>query len=198
MPKVFAEQQRQAPLEAQQQLELLQQYGLPIGQAIQDINAGVNPNTAALQEQLAGQALERSQGDMPDWMKDQYRSEFNANLGTNAGSPIGADYMSRGMMGQQKSYQDYYRNLGLSLASRQPLAQAQAPQTTNYMAGFTPQSVMTGNNQNYGTAASIYGNQLSANATRQAASMDMWGQIGGGLAGGLMGGVGSFAAKKWG
>ncbi|MCP3681325.1 MAG: hypothetical protein GY861_01420 [bacterium] len=191
MPKVFAEQQRQAPLEAQQQLQLLQQYGLPIGQAIQDINAGVNPNTAALQEHLAGQALERSQGDMPDWMKDQYRSEFNANLGTNAGSPMGADYMSRGMIGQQKGYQDYYRNLGLSLASRQPLAQAQSPQTTNYMQGFTPQAVMGSNAQNYGTAAGLYGNIYGANQASNQSMNQMYSQLGGGL----MGGIGTFMAR---
>ena len=54
MPTVFAEQQRQAPLEAQQQLDLLKQYGLQYSQAGQAIDQALYPKTSAIQENLAG------------------------------------------------------------------------------------------------------------------------------------------------
>jgi hypothetical protein len=46
MPTVFAEQQRQAPMEAQQQLDLLNQYGVPLGLATQNIDKALNPITS--------------------------------------------------------------------------------------------------------------------------------------------------------
>jgi hypothetical protein len=92
---------------------------------------------------------------MPEWMRRQYLSDYNAELGTNAGSPIGADYISKGMQRQLFEQQKYYRDLGLSLAGRQPLttaAQAQ-PQFNNYTSTFTPGSVMNYTQQGYGTYA---------------------------------------------
>lgn len=154
MPTVFAEQQRQAPLEAQQQIDLLSQYGLPLAQTAQSIDAQLYPETQKLQEGMAAQANEGMNAtEMPDWMRKSYMSDMNANLGTNAGSPIGADYVSRGMQQQLFNQQKYYRDLGLSLAGRQPLinsGQAQ-PQTTNYASGFTPGSVMNYTQQGYGS-----------------------------------------------
>lgn len=142
MPTVFAEQQRQAPLEAQQQLELLQQYGLPISQGLQSIDKALYPVTSGLQETMATQANQgMTATSMPDWMRQSYLSDYNSQLGTNAGSPIGAEYTSRGMQQQLYNQQQQYRDLGLSLAGRQPLSTAQAPQYTNYMSGFTPTGV---------------------------------------------------------
>jgi hypothetical protein len=156
MPQVFAEQQRQAPLEAQQQLSMLQDYGVPIGLATQNIDKALNPITSSLQENMASQASTGMNATtMPDWMKRQYTSDINANLGTNAGSPIGAEYVSRGMQNQLFNQQKYYRDLGLSLAGRQPLTTAaqSTPTTTNYASTFTPGSVMGSMAQNYGTYA---------------------------------------------
>jgi hypothetical protein len=142
LPTVFAEQQRQAPLEAQQQLELLQKYGLPLSQTLQNIDKALYPNTAGLQETLAGQAAQGATAtSMPDWMRRNYLNEYNSALGTNAGSPMGAEYTSRNMQNQLFGQQQYYQNLGLSLAGRQPLTQPQSPQYSNYTAGFTPMGV---------------------------------------------------------
>jgi len=149
-PAVFAEQQRQAPLEAQQAMDLYSKYALPIAQADYAANEALYPQTARLQENMAGAATTGMNAtEMPDWMRKSYMSDMNANLGTNVGSPIGADYVSRGMQNQLFEQQKYYRDLGLSLAGRQPLSQATQPATTNYAAGFTPQSVMNQNQQGY-------------------------------------------------
>jgi len=143
MPTVFAEQQRQAPLEAQQQLQLLQQYGLPLSQALQSIDQSLYPKTAGLQENLAGIATQGANAtQMPDWMRQNYLNEYNSQLGTNAGSGMGAEYTSRNMQNQLFGQQQYYQNLGLSLAGRQPLTAPQAPQYTNYASTFTPTGVM--------------------------------------------------------
>ena len=194
MPRVFAEQQRQAPLQAQQQVELAQQYAQPLGQAMQQAQAAMYPETSALQEQMAGQASAGMSAEMPPWMKEEYRSNMAANIGSNVGSGMGADYMSTGMLQAQQGYQDYYRNLGLSLAGRQPLASPQSPQTGQYSQQFTPQSVMANQQQGYGSYAGLYGSMYGANAQTAASQNQMWGQIGGGG----LGGFGTFAGQKWG
>lgn len=154
MPTVFAEQMRQAPQEAAQQVGLAQQYALPLAQAYQGAQQALYPQTSAIQENLAGQAMGGANAtQMPDWMRQQYLSDTNAQLGSNAGAPIGADYVSRGMQNQLFQQQKYYRDLGLSLAGRQPLSQPSTPQTTNYASTFTPSNVMNFMQQGYGTYA---------------------------------------------
>lgn len=150
MPVVFAEQMRQAPLEAAQQLQLLQQYGLPMSQAAQSIDQALYPKTSAIQENLAGIASQGANAtQMPDWMRQNYLNEFNSQLGTNAGSPMGAEYTSRNMQNQLFNQQQYYQNMGLSLAGRQPLTQQQSPGYTNYMSTFTPTGVANQQQQAY-------------------------------------------------
>ena len=153
MPAVYDLQAQYAPQEAQQQLDLLQQYGQPMAQAYADAQKSLNPETSALQEKMAGQASAGMEAEVPQWAQDKYRSDMAANLGTNVGSGIGADYMSKGMMQQQTDYQNYYRNLGLSLAQRQPLAQPSQPQTSNYMQSFNPQTALGYSSSNYGNFA---------------------------------------------
>ena len=121
---------------------MAKQYAAPIGEAFRNAQAPMYPETSDLQEQLAGQAAEGMTGQAPEWAQEQYRSDLNAQLGSNVGAPISADYRSRAMMQQTQDWQNYYRNLGLSVAQRQPLAQPQSPQYSNYMSNFTPQSNM--------------------------------------------------------
>lgn len=123
-------------------------------------------------------------GGVPEWQRQQYRSDLNANLGTNVGSPIAADYMSRGLLQQQQDWQRYYQNLGLSITGRQPIYTANTPQTTNQTAGFTPQGVMSYNQQGYNTAAGLYANQPTNSFGGLGAGI---GALGGGLIGTSMG-----------
>lgn len=184
MPAVFAEQQRQAPLEAQQQLDLLRQYGLPLSQALQNIDKSLYPETAGLQENLAGIANKGINAtEMPAWMRDNYQSDFNSQLGGNVNSGMGADYVSRGMQEQLYNQQQGYQNLGLSLAGRQPLTAAQSPQYTNYAAGFTPGAVMgqqAGAYNSYMPYAQNYANQqgmLSMMPSQSERAGQMWGSM---------------------
>jgi hypothetical protein len=151
-PAVLTEQMRTNQVQAENYMQLYNQYALPIAQADYNANAALYPETAKLQETMAGQAAEgMTATTMPDWMRKQYQSDMNANLGTNAGSPIGADYVSRGMQSQLFDQQKYYRDLGLSLAGRQPLTAAASPAGTDYTSSFTPQSVMNYTQQGYGS-----------------------------------------------
>ena len=158
-PQLFELQQQQAPLEAQQQLEMLQKFGAPLGQAVQDAQSSINPLTSSLQETLSGRALEGMEDGLSQAERDQFLSDFRGNLGTNAGSPIGAFETSRGLqlMGQQR--QREFQNLGLSLAGRQQLAQPQAPQTTNFAGSMTPNQILSFNQGNFGSQASMFGAQ---------------------------------------
>jgi hypothetical protein len=163
LPAIYEAQQKYAPLEAAQQVELAQKYATPLSQAYYEAQKAMYPQAVGLQEQLATRALAGMDAGLSDWEQQQYRSDLGAQLGNNVGSGIGADYMSRGMLAQQQQRQDYYRNLGLSVAGLQPVQQAQGAQSTNYMSNFTPTSTMSSNNANYGTSAGIYNNTYSAN-----------------------------------
>jgi len=163
-PAMFELQQKYAPLEAQQQVELAQQYAQPLGEAYKAANEAMYPETSAIQEKLAQQALTGMESGVPDWQKAQYQSDLNANLGANVGSGIGADYVSRGMLQQQQDWQNYYRDLGLSVAGRQPLATAQTPSYSNYASTYTPSSVANTNAQNYGSYSNAYANMYGTNA----------------------------------
>jgi hypothetical protein len=181
-PAMFAMQQQYAPQEAAQQVALAQQYAQPMGEAMKTAQEAMYPQETALSNQLNQQVQQGMGSQVPDWMQQQYRSDVNANLGTNVGSGIGADYVSRGLLQQQQDWQNYYRNLGLSITGRQPIATATTPNYSNYASQFTPNSVMGYNAQNYGTSANIYGNQLSSSGGN-------FGGLGAGLgmlAGGLL------------
>lgn len=160
-PAMFEMQQKYAPQEAQQQVDIAQQYALPYAQALKSAQDTLYPQTAGLQEQLAGQAAQGMSSQMPEWMRQQYQSNMNAQLGNNVAAPIGADYSSRGLMQQQEDWKRYYQNLGLSVTNRQPLTQAQSPQYSNYAGGYTPGSVAGNNQQSYGTAMQGWSNSLN-------------------------------------
>jgi hypothetical protein len=142
LPALYQAQMQYEPQMQALNLAMLQQYGLPMGQAYQNINEALYPQTSAIQENLAGIANEGMSGQLPQWAQDQYRSEMNANLGNNVGSGIGADYASRGLMQQTQNWQQYYQNLGLSVAGRQPLAQGGTSQQLNYMQGINHNRVL--------------------------------------------------------
>jgi len=171
LPQIYQAQMQYAPLIAQQQQQIQEQ---------------LYPKTSALQENLAGQATEGMNSDVPAWMKQQYQSDMNAQLGPNAASGIGADYASRGLMQQQQNWKQYYQNMGLSLAGRQPLVQP----GLDYMSSFGPGGVMQSNNQNYGTQANIYGTQANFETQQNQAMMKLIG-AGIGAVGSAVGGSAS-------
>ncbi len=189
MPQVYQTQMQYAPLQAAQQVQLAQQYALPYGQALQTAQEAMYPGTTALQEQLAGQAQTGMTGQVPDWQRQQYLSNLRANLGTNIGSGIGADYTSRGLLQQNQDWQNYYRDLGLSLTGRQPLTQATTPATSDYMSNFTPATNMNYVSSTYSPYASAYANMYGTNASYQNNMFQNYmklGQMGAGAVAGMM------------
>lgn len=183
LPQIYKTQMEYAPLQAQQQVSLAQQYAAPLGQAQLAAQQAMYPQTTALQEKLATTASQGMDSGLPSWAKQSYLDTYRAQLGDNALAGVGADYMSRGMMQQEKDWRDYYNNLGLSVAGRQPLSQPGQAQTSDYMSGFTPNSVMGYNAQNYGNYSNAYSSMYGTNQQAQASSNDMWGKIIGSTAG---------------
>jgi len=205
-PRLFELQQEQAPQEAQLQLELLQEFGPQLGAAARDAQRAVNPETSAIQEELAGTARARMRGEgISQAERDQFLSDFSGQLGTNAGSPIGAFDTSRNLMLMNQQRQREGENLGLSLAGRQPLAQPAAPTTNNISGSLSPGDILGFNSSNFGSQANIFGSQagmyngdVAAATARRGQTMSMIGSIGGGLlsAGGSMGAAGIMASSR--
>ena len=153
LPALYEAQMKYAPLEAQQQLSLLQQYGGQMAKSYKDIQEVLYPGAAGLQEQLAGLVKQNISGGVPDALKDQYQSNLKAQLGENAMSGIGADYVSRGLIDQQQQYNQYYQQLGLSLAGLQPTFSGQMPAYTSQLAQTNPGAASNFAQGNYGIFA---------------------------------------------
>ena len=153
LPALYAAQLQYAPQEAAQQVQLAQQYAIPLAQAYQSAQDVLYPGTSRLQEQLANTAGQRSTGEIPSNLREQYRSDLAAQLGTNVNSGVGADYISRNLLNQQEDYNRYYQNLGLSLAGRQPLVNPSSPNYTNQLANYQPGQGLQYTAGNYGTFA---------------------------------------------
>jgi len=201
-PQLFSLMQQYAPQEAQMNVDLAQQYAQPMGEAYKTAQEAMYPQETAITNTLNNQVQQGLDSQAPDWMRSEYLNNVNSMLGPNAGSPIGADYASRGLMQMNKDYGDYYRNLGLSITGRQPIAQASTPNYTNQMSNYTPQGVMNYNSSNYGSNLSGYSSMYGTNANfaTQNSPWNTWGQgamqAGGQMLGGLSTGVGYGMMRK--
>lgn len=164
MPQVYNTQLEYAPKEAAMNLSLAQQYALPYAQALKTAQSTLYPNETALSDALTKQAQEGMTSGLPEWAKQSYMDTMRSQLGDNALAGSGADYMSRGLLEQEKNWRDYYTNLGLSITGRQPVYQAQQPMTSNYMSTFTPASNMSYSSNNYGTYQGALNNRYNTNA----------------------------------
>ena len=166
-------------------LEMQQQYAPQQLEAQRAAQAQAYPELESLMSSLTQQAQTGMSEDAPDWYMNKASDYMKSLMGENVRSGVGADFYTTGMMEQQKQWNDYYRNLGSSLAGRQPVFQS--PDLTS---GFTPQSVMGSNASMYGTQANMFGQQ-SQNAFNQANQTSPWMNIAGTMAGGLAGGIGT-------
>ena len=185
LPHIYTTQLAFAPKQAKMQVDIAEQEAQRFGAAMQQAQEAMYPGITAMRDVLTQQSLEGMQGDMPEWMRKEYLSGLRANLGTNIGSPIGADYTSRAMLGAKHQYQNYYRNLALNLTGRQPLASPQVPSYTDQVSSFTPQSVMNYYGQTYPAYAQasvpFVGYQPSATPGIMGAGMNLLGTIMGGM-----------------
>ena len=124
-PQLVAQQQQYGPELAQLDYQLQQQYAPQYAALEKQINESLYPKTAGIQEQLATQASQGMNEGLPADLRQQYVSDFNAGIGMNVNSPIGVSDRNVALTQLNKQWGDYYRNLGLSVAGRQPLAQGQ-------------------------------------------------------------------------
>lgn len=183
-PQLVELQKQFNPQTAQLDYELFQQFAPLYTQTAQDIQSQVYPETSKLQEALATQALEGMNGQLPDWARQQYESNFNAGIGANVNAPIGVSDRNIGLLNLQKQWQDYYRDLGLSVAGRQPLQTTANPQFQNAAAS---QSLNPFLQYGASTYASQVGGQQPTQYYRSGGGSGVLGAIGG-IGGALLGG----------
>lgn len=127
-PKLFDLQKQYGPQEAQLGLDLLKQFGPQYDAYESEQQKALTPYTYGLQEQLAKMASENYGAAMPENLRNEYVNQYRAEIGDNAGSGIGADYMGNRMAGAAEDYRRYYQNLGLSLINRMPMSAPSNPQ----------------------------------------------------------------------
>jgi hypothetical protein len=191
-PQLVGLQQQYGPQTAGLDYQLFQQYAPKYTQTAQDIQSQVYPETSKLQESLATQALQGMNGQLPDWAKQQYQSDFNAGIGSNVNAPIGVSDRNVGLLNLQKQWQDYYRNLGLSVAGRQPLQQTANPTFQNAGSSESVNPFLSYGANTYASQVAGYGHQQQNSAYYRPQSAgsgigSLIGGIGGASVGGPMG-----------
>lgn len=201
-PQLMAMQQQYAPQLAQLEYDLQTQYGPQYAALQKQMNEQLYPETAGLQENLAQQARIGMESGLPDDIRQRYVSDFNAGLGMNANAPIGISDRNVALTQLNEQWKNYYQNLGLSAAGRQPLAQGQQQAFADPTAGL--QGALNFAQQSYGGQVQGYGSSL-ANRIIQPKSSGFSGMgamagaiggnmlfpgVGGMIGGGLLGGFG--------
>lgn len=158
-PESIALQQKYAPELAQLEYQLQQQYSPLYAQLQKQINEQLYPQTASLQENLASQALQGMNQGLPEDLRQKYVSDFNAGLGMNVNSPIGVSDRNVALTQLNEQWKNYYQNLGLSAAGRQPLAQGQQQAFQDPNSGF--QGALNFAQQSYGGQLQGYNSSLA-------------------------------------
>jgi hypothetical protein len=183
-----------APKFAQSELDLTSQYA-PQYKALQD---SLYPELAKLDTTMTKQAADGvASTELSPALKNQYLDQFRSEVGDQAGSGVGADYVSRSMLNAGVAQQQYYQNMALSLTGRQPLYQAQSTNIPNMAQGFNYGSVANQLQQGYGNYSSLYGNMYSTNGSN---AMNTYSQNMGLIKAGIgaASSVGGAAISKWG
>jgi len=156
-----------------------------IAQMQQGIQQQLYPYTAGLQEQLAQQAQQGMSAGMPEIYRGQVSDAIKSQFGRNAVyNPIGQQQYGIGMADAERNWQQYYQNMGLSLAGRQPLTQP-----NNMMQSYTPAANMNYASTNYGNYSNLYGSMYPTNQKQQQAVMEntqAYAKMGTSLVGGMM------------
>lgn len=193
-PRLFELEKQYAPLEAQLELDLLKQFGPEFTEYLTDSQKELTPYTYSLQEDLAKLASERMNGGLPGNLQNAYLDTLRSEIGPNAGSGIGGDYVSSNLVKLNEDYANYYKNLGLSLINRVPVNSI-SPATPNfsnpvgdytfgnlasYNAGLYPTRVQSALSQNL-----LFPSYGGGGGSR----FNFQGALGGGLAGAQAGSV---------
>jgi hypothetical protein len=165
LPALYDAQLKYSPLFNQQDYEQTAIYA-PLMKSIQD---QMYPNTSAIPEQIAGIASQGATGELSDAQKSTYQDAFRAEIGNQAGSGMGADYVSRNMQNQQFEQQKYYQNMALSVAGMQPLSQSGSyQQAYNPSSTYSYGQVAGDNMSGYGSYAGAYSSMYNTNGQLRA------------------------------
>lgn len=158
LPRLIQSQKDYDPQLAQLEYDLYEDFAPQYTKLAYDLEKSLYPETAGLQENLARQAREGMDTPLPEWAKQQYESDFNAGIGANVNAPIGVSDRSIGVLNLEKQWGDYYRNLGLSVAQRQPLQTTANPTFQNRSTNEL-QNQAAYNAQTYGSYANAFAGQ---------------------------------------
>lgn len=184
-PKLVDLEKQYSPQLAQLDFDLLKQFGPQLTDYSVAEQQRLTPNTYGLQESLAKIAADGMGAGLPDQLRNSYLDNLRSEIGPNAGSGIGADYVSTNLLRLGEDYKSYYQNLGLSLLNRMPITQPSSPSFRNPVGNFGLGDASQLGMQGY----SAYTNALSNQPfyQRQAGKGGMSSMFGGAGMGALMG-----------
>jgi hypothetical protein len=187
MPLQYQMQQEYGQKFNQLDYEALQKYTPLVNDLMQAEQQRLSPNQYALNEDLAAQALAGSKADLPSLMKQSALDTFRSEIGSNVGSPIGAEYTSRNLAQLGEQYRNNYQNMGLSLLNKFPTTTQSpnlaSPAKSDYSLGASSSNQMQG----YG----MYQTALANSYYQPAPKSNPWGNMVGSLASGFGQGAGS-------
>lgn len=124
LPEILAAQLQYQPQFDAATFRSFQELAPQYAQVSQDVLNQFSPNQAALGEELAAQALQRSQEGLTTAEEDMFKNTFKSLVGNQVNAPIGADWIAKNLLEQDMAAKQYGQNLGLSLSGKVPLSTA--------------------------------------------------------------------------
>lgn len=190
LPQLLQAETQFGPQFAQQMLDLQTQFSPQFAQLYQRIQDQMQPGLSNLNQTLIGQAQQGLNEPVPSSLRNQFVSNFNAELGPNVNAPIGVSERNLGLMNLQEDWKRYYQNLSLGLTGRMPVPQAGPVNTFSPSGGFNFGNAATFAQQGYGPYVGAYSSALQPYAPSQRGGGFSWGGAAGGAAGGALLGAG--------
>lgn len=166
IPDLYKASKKYDPKFADLQLALFQQFAPLFTDFYQSEMQRLVPYSYGLQEQLAKQATEGMNSELPAQLRADYLNTLRSELGANAGSPIGAEYLSRNMANLGEGYRSYYRALAQDIMGRVPAPQPFLPPLTSVSGDFNAGTALNYGSQTYGAYAGAQAALSSAIASR--------------------------------
>lgn len=134
----------------------------------------LNPGVYDLRQRLIGEANAGLDNPIRPEVRSEYLNTLRSEIGSNAGSPIGADYVGTNIARLSEDFRRYYQGLAQSLTGGYPVSTVVPSPIQGAPQGMSVDQAVS-SAASYGGAmvgaqASMYGSQMAAHSAKSGSS----------------------------
>ena len=154
------------PVYAQGQYDTQKKYSPLFTDLFKREQEQLNPGVYDLRQRLIGEANAGLDNPLRPELRSEYLNTLRSEIGSNAGSPIGADYVGTNIARLSEDFRRYYQGLAQSLTGGYPVSTVVPSPIQGAPTGMSADQAVS-SAASYGGAmvgaqASMYGSQVAA------------------------------------